>query len=78
MTDNEGFRVDGPDARGVVTITLDDPAKMNRVPLAARAQLAHLFVELGADDGIRLRRPHRRRRELHRGRRHRRVHGGDA
>ena len=54
MTDNEGFRVDGPDARGVVTITLDDPAKMNRVPLAARAQLAHLFVELGADEGIRL------------------------
>ena len=30
----------------VATITLDDPAKMNRVPLAARGQLAHLFAEL--------------------------------
>ena len=41
------------DARGVVTITLDDPGKMNRVPLAARGQLAHLFAELSEDDGVR-------------------------
>ena len=35
------------------TITLDDPAKMNRVPLAARGQLAHVFEELAGDDGVR-------------------------
>jgi 2-oxoglutaroyl-CoA hydrolase len=52
MTEYEGFRVDRDD-RGVVTITLDDPAKMNRVALAARAQLAQLFAELGEDDGAR-------------------------
>jgi 2-oxoglutaroyl-CoA hydrolase len=48
----DGFRVDR-DARGVVTITLDDPAKLNRVPLAARGQLANLFAEMGGDDGVR-------------------------
>jgi 2-oxoglutaroyl-CoA hydrolase len=48
----DGFRVDR-DARGVVTITLDDPAKLNRVPLAARGRLANLFAEMGADDGVR-------------------------
>lgn len=47
-----GFRAER-DGRGVVTITLDDPAKMNRVPLAARAQLADLFAELADDDGVR-------------------------
>ena len=45
MTD-DGFRVERDDARGVVTITLDDPGKMNRVPLAARGQLAHVFADL--------------------------------
>lgn len=49
---NDGFTV-GRDDRGVVTITLDDPAKMNRVPLAARGQLAQLFAELAEDDGAR-------------------------
>jgi 2-oxoglutaroyl-CoA hydrolase len=56
MTDrdrSEGFRVER-DERGVVTITLDDPAKLNRVPLAARGQLAHLFAELADDDAARL------------------------
>jgi 2-oxoglutaroyl-CoA hydrolase len=48
----EGFRVDRDD-RGVVTVTLDDPAKMNRVPLAARGQLAHLFAETAEDDTVR-------------------------
>jgi 2-oxoglutaroyl-CoA hydrolase len=50
---HDGFWVERDD-RGVVTITLDDPAKMNRVPLAARGQLAHLFAELAGDDGVRL------------------------
>jgi 2-oxoglutaroyl-CoA hydrolase len=53
MTGYSGFRVDRDEPRGVVTITLDDPAKMNRVPLAARGQLAHLFAELAEDDDIR-------------------------
>jgi 2-oxoglutaroyl-CoA hydrolase len=53
MTDFAGFRVDRDDGRGIVTITLDDPAKMNRVPLAARGQLAHLFAEMAGDDGVR-------------------------
>ena len=48
----DGFRVDQDD-RGVVTITLDDPPKMNRVPLAARGQLAHLFAEAAEDDAVR-------------------------
>jgi 2-oxoglutaroyl-CoA hydrolase len=47
----EGFRVDRDD-RGVVTVTLDDPAKMNRVPLAARGQLAHLFAETAEDEAV--------------------------
>ena len=47
-----GFRVDRDD-RGVVTITLDDPEKMNRVPLQARGQLAHLFAEMAEDDAAR-------------------------
>jgi 2-oxoglutaroyl-CoA hydrolase len=48
----DGFRVDR-DERGVVTITLDDPEKMNRVPLTARGQLAHLFAEMAEDDAVR-------------------------
>lgn len=47
-----GFRVERDD-RGVATITLADPAKMNRVPLAARGQLAHVFAEMAADDAVR-------------------------
>jgi 2-oxoglutaroyl-CoA hydrolase len=49
----DGFRVERDGARGVVTITLDVPGKLNRVPLAARDQLGHRFAELGADDGVR-------------------------
>jgi 2-oxoglutaroyl-CoA hydrolase len=48
----EGFRVDRDDG-GVVTVALDDPTKMNRVPLAARGQLAHLFAETAEDDTVR-------------------------
>jgi 2-oxoglutaroyl-CoA hydrolase len=47
-----GFRVERDD-RGVVTITFDDPQKMNRVPLAARGELAQLFAELTDDDSAR-------------------------
>jgi 2-oxoglutaroyl-CoA hydrolase len=47
----EGFRVER-DNRGVVTITLDDPAKMNRIPLAARSQISHLFAEMTDDDAV--------------------------
>jgi 2-oxoglutaroyl-CoA hydrolase len=53
VTGHDGFRVGRGDARGVVTITLDDPPKLNRVPLAARDQLGRLFAELGADDAVR-------------------------
>ena len=35
------------------TITLDVPGKLNRVPLPARAQLAAVFDDLGADDAVR-------------------------
>ncbi len=49
----EGFRVDREEERGIVTITLDVPGKLNRLPLAARDQLGHLFAELGADDSAR-------------------------
>jgi 2-oxoglutaroyl-CoA hydrolase len=53
MTDYSGFRVDRDDPRGVLMVTLHDPAKLNRVPLAARGQLADLFAELADDDGVR-------------------------
>ena len=53
VTEYEGFRVDR-DGGGVVMITLDDPEKMNRVPLAARGQLAHLFAESAEDDAVRV------------------------
>ncbi len=49
----DGFRLERDDAAGVATITLDVPGKLNRLPLAARDQLAQLFAELGADDGVR-------------------------
>jgi 2-oxoglutaroyl-CoA hydrolase len=37
----------------VATITLDVPEKLNRVSMRARDQLAHLFEELGRDEGVR-------------------------
>jgi 2-oxoglutaroyl-CoA hydrolase len=49
----DGFRLTRDDARGVATITLDVPEKMNRVSMPAREQLAALFDELGRDEGIR-------------------------
>jgi 2-oxoglutaroyl-CoA hydrolase len=53
VTEYDGFRVERDESRGVVTITFDNPAKMNRVPLAARGQLAHLFAEMAEDDAVR-------------------------
>jgi 2-oxoglutaroyl-CoA hydrolase len=53
VTEYAGFRLERDDACGVATITLDDPAKLNRMPLAARGQLAHLFAEMAGEDGIR-------------------------
>jgi 2-oxoglutaroyl-CoA hydrolase len=53
MTEHDGFRVERDDARGVATITLDVPGKLNRVTLAARSQLAATFGELGGDDAVR-------------------------
>jgi 2-oxoglutaroyl-CoA hydrolase len=49
----DGFRVERDEARGVATITLDVPEKMNRVSMLAREQLAALFGELGADPAVR-------------------------
>ena len=47
------LRVERDDERGVVTITLDAPEKLNRVPLGARDEIASLFDALGADDAVR-------------------------
>jgi 2-oxoglutaroyl-CoA hydrolase len=51
VTAHDGFRVETDE--GVATITLDVPDKMNRVAYAARAQLAGVFEEIGADDAVR-------------------------
>jgi 2-oxoglutaroyl-CoA hydrolase len=53
MTEYDGFRLDRDDARGVATITLDRPGKLNLVSIAARDQLARTFAELGADETVR-------------------------
>jgi 2-oxoglutaroyl-CoA hydrolase len=52
VTEYDGFRVSTAD--GVATITLDVPGKYNRVSMAARGQLSHLFAELDADESVRL------------------------
>lgn len=39
--------------RGVATITLDVPEKMNRLSMLARDQLRELFEELGRDNSVR-------------------------
>jgi len=48
----DGFRLHRDDERGIATITLDVPGKLNRVSMAARGQLAQLFAELDADDAV--------------------------
>lgn len=49
----DGFRVERDESRGVTTITLDVPGKLNRVPLPAREQLARVLDDLGRDDAVR-------------------------
>jgi 2-oxoglutaroyl-CoA hydrolase len=51
VTEYDGFRLSASD--GVATVTLDVPGKYNRVSMAARSQLAHLFAELDADESVR-------------------------
>jgi 2-oxoglutaroyl-CoA hydrolase len=53
MTEYDGFRVERDEERGVATVTLDVPGKLNRVSLAARSQLASAFAELGGDASVR-------------------------
>jgi 2-oxoglutaroyl-CoA hydrolase len=52
-TQHDGFRVERDAERGVATITLDVPGKLNRVSLVARRQLATAFAELGEESGVR-------------------------
>jgi 2-oxoglutaroyl-CoA hydrolase len=53
VSDYDGFTLERDAERGVATITLDVPGKLNRVSMAARDQLAALFVELDRDDTVR-------------------------
>jgi len=49
----DGLTVGRDTERGVATITLDVPEKMNRVSMTARDQIAALFDEFAADDAVR-------------------------
>lgn len=51
MTDYDGFRVEHDD--DIARITLDVPAKLNRVSILARDQLRSVFEELERDDHVR-------------------------
>ena len=55
MSDAEydGFRVARDAERGVASITLDVPDKLNRVSMVARDQLRRVFEELDADEAVR-------------------------
>ena len=53
MTQLDGLTVSHDGERGVATITLDVPEKLNRVSMPARDQLAALFEELSRDDSVR-------------------------
>jgi 2-oxoglutaroyl-CoA hydrolase len=53
VTDLDGLTVARDAGRGIATITLDVPEKMNRVSMLARDQLRGLFEELGRDDTVR-------------------------
>jgi 2-oxoglutaroyl-CoA hydrolase len=54
VTAPDGFRIERDETRGVATITLDVPDKLNRVSFGARDELASVFAELGEDEGVRL------------------------
>jgi 2-oxoglutaroyl-CoA hydrolase len=53
VTEYDGFRLERGDERGVATITLDVPGKLNRVSMSARDELGRLFDELGRDEQVR-------------------------
>lgn len=53
MNQLDGLTVSHDMERGVATITLDVPEKMNRVSMRARDQIAALFEELARDEGVR-------------------------
>jgi 2-oxoglutaroyl-CoA hydrolase len=52
VSGHDGFRVER-DERGVATITLDVPGKLNRVSMPARDELRVVFEELDHDDAVR-------------------------
>jgi len=54
VTELDGLRLDRDHERGLATITLDVPDKLNRISMLARDQLAAAFEVLGRDDGIRV------------------------
>jgi len=54
VTELDGLRLDRDHERGLATIALDVPDKLNRISMLARDQLAAAFEELGRDDGIRV------------------------
>jgi 2-oxoglutaroyl-CoA hydrolase len=54
MSELDGFRLERDDGRGVATVTLDVPGKLNRVSMAARDQLARVFAELDRDEHVRI------------------------
>jgi 2-oxoglutaroyl-CoA hydrolase len=49
----DGIRLERDATRGVATITLDVPGKLNRVSMLARDQLSALFDDLDRDESIR-------------------------
>ena len=53
-TELDGLRLDHDTDRGIATITLDVPEKLNRVSMVARDQLSAVFAELGRDQGVRV------------------------
>lgn len=54
MSESETLKLDRDVARGVATITLDNPEKHNRVPMVARRELADMFSRLSEDEEIRV------------------------
>jgi 2-oxoglutaroyl-CoA hydrolase len=52
--DYDGFRVAVDAERGLATITLDVPQKLNRVSMRARVELRRVFEELDADETVQI------------------------
>jgi 2-oxoglutaroyl-CoA hydrolase len=53
VNDLDGLTLSRDATRGVATITLDVPGKMNRVSMAARDQLRELFEQISRDPDVR-------------------------